>query len=147
MNIIREIKKSIEQHGLPFYYGSAQDINTILDRAEYPCCIALLVGQGAIEQENGQYKERLTLQMSFADLTTYDFDALENEDIIDECKRRAFVWLAANRNADNFDLSVNNTTRDYFEYDAIITGFGLNVDITERQGVGNCDIPLDVYAR
>lgn len=140
MNFIEKIKASVEAHDVPFYYGSPEDINVVLDSAEFPCAICLLLQQGSVTDINGQYHERATFLVSFADLTQHDFNSLENEDIIDDCKKRAFEWLTGLRTNDNINLiSVNNTTRDYLAYDAIITGFGVNVTIEETRGYGVCD--------
>lgn len=148
MNIIRELKESIEKAvNIPFVYGSAEDINRALDNAVFPCAIAVLIQQGAVTDENGILRERLTFVVSFAELTQFDFEAMENEDIIERCKFRAFAWLQALRSNDKINLiSVNNSTRDYIEYDAIITGYGVNITIEEAQGIGACDV-VDVYAR
>lgn len=142
MNIISKIKKSIEDGaGVPFYYASAENLNVILDNAEYPCALAVLANQGTIADTNGQFHERLTLVVSFADKTEFDFDALENEDIIDECKKRAFRWLYSLRlSSDLKQVSLNSTTRDYLYDDVILTGFGVNITLEEVAGFGACDI-------
>lgn len=148
MNIIRELKESIERAcNVPFFYGSAEDVNRALDNADFPCALAFLIQQGAVTDVNGVLRERLTFAISFAELTQFDFEAMENEDIIERCKERAFVWLQAMRTNDKLNLiSINSTTRDYIEFDAIVTGYGVNVTIEEAQGFGACDV-LDVYAR
>lgn len=139
-NIIRCLKDSVEAIGIPFYYGMAEELNKLLDNADYPCALAVAVNQGNVVQENGQFKECITFVLSFADLTEFDFDSLENEDIITECKERAFKWLSSMQsNGDIRVASINGTTRDYIAYDAIITGYGLNVTLDEVRGVGRCD--------
>lgn len=142
MNIIQKIKKSIEEStNVPFYYASAETLNIVLDSADYPCALAVLAEQGTITDVNGLYHERLTLVVSFADKTDFDFDSIENEDIIDRCKKRAFTWLHSLLRSDTLkNVSVNSTTRDYLLYDVILTGYGVNITLEEIEGFGACDI-------
>lgn len=140
MTIIDKIKASVEAIDLPFNYASAEGLNIMLDNADFPCALMMLIETGAIEDENGRYHERITFVLSFAELTEFDFDSLENEVIIDRCKQRAFEWLTSLRRNDDFiNVVVNSTTRDYLDYDAIITGYGVNITLTEAVGYGVCD--------
>lgn len=140
MTIIDKIKASVEAVELPFEYASAEGLNIALDNAEFPCALMLLLQSGAVADENGRYHERITFVISFSELTDFDADSLENEVIIDRCKQRAFEWLTLLRsNTDFKDLTINSTARDYLEYDVIITGYSLNISITEAVGFGVCD--------
>lgn len=142
MNVIEKIKSSIETSGLPFFYGSRGDINRVLDRAPLPCSFAYLLETNAATDTNGICRERLTLAVFFVNKTTFEFEAIENEDIIDGCKREALKWYTRMRMSDDFRLiSLNNTLRVYDEIaDATVTGYALNVTIEEIDGIGACDI-------
>lgn len=143
MNIIRKLKNNIETAtGLPFVYGSRGEINRILDRAPIPCVFAYLLETNAVNDTNGICRERLTLAVFFINKTQFDFEAVENEDIIDGCKRVALKWYTANRINDEFRfVSLNNTLRVYDELaDATVTGYALNITIDEVEGVGACNV-------
>lgn len=143
MNVIEKLKLNIERAtGLPFVYGSRGDINRALDRAPLPCAFAYLLETNAVNDTNGICRERLTLAVFFVDKTTFDFEAIENENIIDRCKKIALGWYVKNRTWDDLRfVSLNNTLRVYDEIaDATVTGYALNVTIEEADGVGNCDV-------
>lgn len=145
MNVIRKIKESVENAvNIPFYYATAEGLNIELDDADYPCAFAAVAEQGTTTDTNGIIHEQLTLVVTFADLSEFDFDALENEDIIDQCKKRAFAWLTKLKQSDTLQLdSVNNTTRDYLREDVCLNGYSLNITLTEMAGIGACDLPLN----
>lgn len=142
MNVIEKLKKSIEAVGVSFFYGSPGDINRILDRAPLPCAFAYLLETNAATDTNGICRERLTLAVFFVDKTTFDFEAIENEDIIGTCKVKALQWYTRMRTSDDFrNLTLNNTVRVYDELaDATVTGYALNVTMEEVEGIGACDL-------
>lgn len=142
MNVIEKLKKSIETVGVPFFYGSPGDINRVLDRAPLPCAFAYLLETNAATDTNGICRERLTLAVFFVDKTTFDFEAIENEDIIGACKVKALQWYTRMRTSDDFrNLTLNNTVRVYDELaDATVTGYALNVTLEEVEGIGACNL-------
>lgn len=143
MNVIKKLKQNVEDAAcVPFFYGSRGDINRILDRAPLPCAFAYLLESGTTDDTNGICRERLTFALFFIDKTDFDFEAIENEDIIDECKKRAFYWYTKNRIFSDFqNVRINNTSRLYDEIaDATVTGYALNVTMDEAEGVGTCNV-------
>lgn len=143
MNVIEKLKKSItEAVGIPFFYGSGGEINRVLDRAPLPCAFAYLLESNTATDTNGIMRERLTFAVFFVNKTTFDFEAIENESVIDGCKRMAFSWfLKLNRGGEFQNNVINNTLRVYDEIaDATVTGYALNVTIEEVEGVSACNI-------
>lgn len=143
MSIIEKLKANVEAiTGMPFVYGAQGDVNRAMDGATLPCVFAYLLENGQLVDENGILRERLTMVLFFVNKTAFDFESIENESIIDEMKRKAMVWYAANRIPDTLRfVSLNGTMRIYDELDAIVTGYALNVTFEEMAGVGRCDIP------
>ena len=165
MTIVGKIKQSItDATGLPVYYHDEPTLNLLTSSMDFPCCLFQLLSQGAVVNEGGQIKERVTAALFFVDRSDFDFDAESNEEIIDACKGRAFAWLASLNVGGLLTLTANNGTRRIYDrYDDILTGFGLSVDLTEQVGLcipaeygcsdfnsdfnldfgGECDIPTD----
>lgn len=127
--------------GLPFYYDTAQTLNLRLDFAQYPCAMLFVVETGAVDDENGVIRERLTCNVLFtSDQTQLDFDGLQNEKILDGLKVYAFRWLQYLRRADGLRLvSINSTQRLYATNDAVLTAYAVGVTIDEIHGVSGCD--------
>lgn len=142
MTLINKIKKSVEgATGFPFLYHAAGEINELIARAaELPCAFAFLIDSGTVEDTNGMFHERVTFAVVFADKTQFDFNALENEEIIDRMKVRAFRWLQSLRLSDDLQLvSINNTQRLYDTTTDILTGYAVNVTLEEVEGYGVCN--------
>lgn len=144
MTIIDKIKTSVEgATGLPFLYHAAGEINELVARANsLPISFAFLLDSGTIEDVNGRYHERITLAVMFTDKTEFDFNALENEEIIDRMKVKAYKWLDSLRNSNDLQIvSVNSTQRLYDTTTDILTGYAVNITLQDMQGVGECELP------
>lgn len=142
MTIIEKIKRSVEAAtGLPFLYHAAGEINELIARAgELPVAFAFLLDNGTIEDVNGMYHERVTFAVMFADKTEFDFNALENEQIIDQMKIKAYRWLQSLRTSNDLNvIAINSTQRLYDTTTDILTGYAVNITIEEMSGVGACD--------
>lgn len=143
MTIIEKIRASIQSvHGSGFqvYYHDDPTMNLIADNMDLPASIVQLITQGTIDQQSGQWREVVSAVVFFVDKSDFDFDADENEKIIDSCKRRCLRWLAALPLDPDLDLiRWERTSRVYERFDAILTGFAVMVDLREREGVTDCD--------
>lgn len=138
MSIIEKIKHSVEcATGLRFYYDSPETLNVRVDNLTLPCAMLDVVESGAVFDENGVVRERLNIQVLFADKTQLDYDGIENEsEHLDWLKRKAFQWLLGLRRSDDLRLvGVGNTQRYYATQDAIVTAYGVQVNIEEMEGV------------
>ena len=142
MTIIEKIKQSVEgATGMPFLYHAAGELNELLARCdELPVAYSFLIDSGTIDDVNGRYHERVTLAVMFCDKTEFDFNALENEQIIDRMKVKAYRWLTALRTSDDLKIvSINNTQRLYDNTTEILTGYAVNITLEDVRGYGLCD--------
>lgn len=142
MTIIEKIKRSVEgATGLPFLYHAAGEINELIARAgELPVAFAFLLDNGTIEDVNGMYHERVTFAVMFADKTQFDFNALENEEIIDRMKIKAYKWLQSLRLSNDLNIvAINQTQRLYDATTDILTGYAVNITLEDIDGYSACD--------
>jgi hypothetical protein len=143
MTIIEKIRASIQSvHGGDFqvYYNDDPTMNLIADNMDLPAAIVQLITQGTIDQQSGQWREVVSAAVFFVDKSDFDFDADENEKIIDRCKRRCLRWLAALPLDEHLDLvRWERTSRVYERFDAILTGFAVMVMLRERESVTDCE--------
>ena len=144
MTIIEKIRNSIQRvHGEGFevYYHDDPMLNLIAESMSLPCAIVQLITQGRVEQQSGQWREVVSAAVFFVDRSEFDFDADDNEAVIDDCKVRALQWLSALPMDDALELvRVERTGRVYERFDAILTGFVLMVELREIEGVSDCDL-------
>ena len=148
--IIDKISRTIERvelgkggvTPLPFVYADKDIQNFVLDNIEPPFAAAVPLTSGTAQDKFGLYHDQVTLAVFFGDIMcepSGDYDARANERIIDECKQRAFQWLAGIVPTDEVELiSVNGAERWYLDGDQIATGYVLNVTLQEVQGYGKC---------
>ena len=140
--IIASIKGSLGD-GFPVHYHDEQTLNVKTSEMEFPCALFQLLTNGRVVREAGQAKEAVTAEVFFVERSEFDFDAVQNEHVIDRCKKRAFAWLGSVNGGGLVDiLAVNRTTRVYDRYDDILTGFGVSVDLKEQ--VGECEYHEEV---
>ena len=129
---------------LPFLYADKGMQNVMLDNVLPPFAACVPIASGAVSDERNTYREQITISVWFGDAMCGafpDYDARENERIIDECKHRAFKWLASLYGNSELELvSVNGSDRFYLEADACMTGYVVNVTLKEIEGTGRCDL-------
>lgn len=133
MNIARKIINSVaDATALKCYYGTRESINEQVSRGGLPCAFFALLAESNIQEGAGTIVETYTLTMSFAKLTEFEFESVENEDIIEQCRRDAFNWLAYIRAgmADFVAGEVVGSGRLYEEFDDVVTGYYLTIGIT-----------------
>lgn len=155
MTIVEKIKKSIQavfdwdetvtdgngvqttvHHTFPVYYHDDPTLNLMTQTMEFPCAIFLLLTTGNADREGGTMKERVTASVFFVEPSQYDFGAEENEVIIDRCKERAFEWLISLNGSEYVDLvELTRTSRTYDRYDDILTGYGVQAEVKELEGI------------
>lgn len=148
MTIIEKIKQSVEgTTGMPFLYHAAGELNELIARCgELPVAYSFLIDSGTIDDVNGRYHERVTIAVMFCDKTEFDFNALENEQIIDRMKVKAYKWMQSLRMSNALRVvSVNNTQRLYDNTTDILTGFAVNITLEDIAGVGECELPDVVF--
>ena len=145
MTIVEKIRASIQRvHGDGFavYYHDDPTMNIIADTMTLPAAIVQLITQGELDQTSGQWREVVSAAVFFVDRSEFDFDADENEKIIDACKRKALRWLASLPLDESLELvRWTRTSRVYERFDAILTGFAVMADLRETEGVTDCPVP------
>lgn len=123
-------------HTFPVYYHDDPTLNLMTSDMDFPCALVQLLTQGRIVQEGGQAKEVVSAAIFFVEPSQFDFDAVENEAIIDRCKDKAMTWLLSLPASEYIQLAeLTRTTRVYDRYDDILTGYGLLADIQELNGI------------
>lgn len=129
---------------LPFVYATLDAQNIVLDNVKPPFCAAVPLESSTVQDERGSYHDQVTIALFFGDYMEQaepEFCAIENERIIDECKRRALIWLSTlDNNAEIQLVTINGAAREYLRNDSVLTGYTLNVTIKEIQGYGRCNL-------
>ena len=123
-------------HEYPVYYGDEFFLNMATSHIKIPCAFVKLITSGTFVPEGQQWKERVTAAVFFVDKTEMDVNPVINEQIIDGCKWNANSWLDSLNAYPHLEMvRVERTARVYEQYDDILTGFGVMVDLMEAQSV------------
>ena len=147
MTIIEAIKSSVEGVGCTFLYHAHGELNNLIASepafaGDAPVVLCYLLDSGTVEQAGGVWRERVNVGLFFSKVSQIDFDAMQNEQLLDKCKRYAMRWLA-HVTADNAYLrlvNVNSSNRAYDTQADLLTAYAINVTIEALQGVTMCDI-------
>ena len=137
--IVNKIKQSVQSGtGLTCLYGSLDSINVQMeDQTNFPVAFFVLLNNGNLNDRSSNYRERVDVAMFFVQPTEFDFESVENEALIEQCKQYAFQWLnSLFLGGELRYITTFNTSRVYNEMDSILTGFALRVRIEEL--VGQC---------
>lgn len=136
--IVNKIKKSVQSGtGLTCLYGSLDDINAQMGgQTDFPVAFFVLLNTGNLNTETSNYRERVDVAMFFVKPTEFDFESVENEQIIAECKSYAFQWLnSLYLGGDLRYITTLNTSRVYNQMDDILTGYAVRVRLEELVGM------------
>lgn len=140
MNFVEKIKDSVEAFGLPFIYGTAEELNLLTDNTAMPAAMCYTIQDSQGVMVGTQVCERASVTMFFIDSTSFALESIENEKIIDECKLRADRWLDSIRNGSVFTISdIVRYRRIYLQFYGPYTGIGVNVVLRENIGSIFCE--------
>lgn len=142
MAIVTKIIQAVEAaSGLRCYYDNVEGLNVLLDNVEFPCVYMELLQNSQVENDNGNWVERADVAIVVCDKTDFDADAGENEQIIERCKNTAVQIAQMLGTTGEVALqSINSGRRFYQEFDVILTGYAINLNVQEVYGVTGCDI-------
>ena len=143
MSIVLKIKEKFEQiTGIPLIYQSEEMVNFLVGEKPVPVGIWYLLQDGQIvsDSASGTIRERIQARIYVGDLTELDFDAIENEKIIDRCKKILFNFIAQLKSDNDLEVeNINLSRRFYLHTDEILTGYMVDVTISELSGFNKCN--------
>lgn len=143
MSIVLKIKEKFEQiTGISLIYQSEEMVNFLVGEKPVPVGIWYLLQDGQIvsDSASGTIRERIQARIYVGDLTELDFDAIENEKIIDRCKKILFNFIAQLKSDTELEVeSINLSRRFYLHTDEMLTGYMVDVTISELSGYNKCN--------
>lgn len=137
MNIAKKIQTIFEAStGLQLVYGTEEAINRAIGSAQLPCGLLKLMGTSNITTDGGMLTEEPRLSVAVVNLTQFDIDSYDNEDIIADCKAKLENFLLALMASRDLTLeAVTEVSRLYDHYDDIVTGIYATFRLREVVGV------------
>ena len=143
MSIVLKVKEKFEQiTGLPLIYQSEEMVNFLVGENPVPVGIWYLLQDGQVvsDSASGAIRERIQARIYVADISELDFNAIENERIIAKCKNILFNFIAQLKSDKDLQVdSINLSRRFYLHTDDILTGYMVDITISELSGFNKCN--------
>ena len=140
--IVNKIAEIFEAStGLKLIYQSEEMVNVKLDYTPMPCAWWYCLGDSQLISlgASGQLCERVQCRIYVGDLNEYDYNGLEAEEIIKDCRNYLYKFINALRGSKELLLESTNTSRRfYLEKDVIVCGYMVDLTITEVNGFFEC---------
>ena len=138
MSLITKIKAEVESLGFQFYYDSGGGLNKMLENANFDdgnCVVFAFLLTSTTLTEG---KESGNIGLFFSKITEFDFEALENDAIQEECKLIAWDFVKRINKGNVLTMGEITLTRFYDEFAVNVTGVAVNAVFTETVGMSDC---------
>lgn len=142
MNTIeRKIKTIADTMGnVNYIYDGWGLVNLRADKMETPLMVNILPVTGAYHVAGRRITESADCLIGFLDKTEFDFDGVENDAIIEKCKKLALEFIMT-LNASGLFEPISEDVPMSIEYnllDVNLTGVILTLRLQEKEGVVMC---------
>ena len=123
-----------------YLYDNWATANVRLDRLEFPAIINLLPVSGRFDISRTQLRDCPECMIAFADKTRFDFDGVENDEVIERCKALAVRFIRELNKSGLFEWTSTDIRYSLFydKLDVNITGIVLELNLKEVVGVSLC---------
>ena len=126
--------------GVTYLYDNWATANVRLDRLEFPAIINLLPVSGQFDISRTTLRDCPECMIAFADKTRFDFDGVENDEVIERCKALAVRFILELNKSGLFEWTSTDISYSVFydKLDVNITGIVVELRLKEVQGVPMC---------
>ena len=141
---VRALVASIGEDVQYVFYNWAQAnvaLDTILDDIKQPTIIYVLPPSGKLDASWREIKDRPEAQIGFLCSTEFDFDTVENDNIIAAMKRLCARFIKRLNKGDYFE-PIEGEIRYQVLYDHLdqnVTGILISPPLVEIDGISLCD--------
>ena len=144
MSLITKIKAEVEAAGLQFYYDSGGGLNKMLENANFDDgnCVVFAFLLTSTTLTDG--KESGNIGLFFSKITNFDFEALENDAIQEECKLIAWDFIKQVNKGNVLTMGEITLTRFYDEFAVNVTGVAVNAVFSETVGLQDCFVAPEI---
>lgn len=135
---IASVAEKIE--GIAYLYDNWATANVRLDKQGFPVMINVLPVSGKFSISRTQLRDCPNCMIAFADKTSFDFDGVENDAIIQRCKDYAVQFIKELNKSGLFEWVSDEVPYSIFydKMDVNITGIVIELKLKEVQGVQMC---------
>lgn len=126
--------------GVTYLYDNWATANIRLDHLELPAIINLLPVSGRFNISRTTLRDCPDCMIAFADKTRFDFDGVENDEVIERCKDLAVRFIRELNKSGLFEWISTDVPYSVFydKLDVNITGIVVELNLKEVKGVPMC---------
>lgn len=138
MTIQERIQAIAKEMDIAYIYHNWTSVNQMADTAQLPVMINVLPVSGQFQVDGFRLTESANCLVAFLDKTDYDFDAEENDTIVERMKgyaKRFLLAVNATEGLEPLDLSTVDYQIVYDKLDVNLTGVMLDLRIKESEGI------------
>ena len=152
ISVERKIASIAEKlEGVTYLFDNWVTANVRLDKMPLPAIINLLPASGKFVISRTQLRDCPNCMIAFVDKTAFDFDGVENDEVIERCKGYAVQFIRElNRSS---EMCIRDRNRSglfewvsdevpysvfYDKLDVNVTGIVIELKLKEVQGVPMC---------
>lgn len=144
MTVEQKIKTIVDQmEGITYVFGNWNMVNVMLEKirdVEMPVFVNLLPMSGSFNLGKTQLKDYPNCMFAFLHKTNLDFDASDNDSIIERCKDYAIEFVLRLNESSLFEQIDENIHYSVY-YDLLdinMTGISIEVQLKETKGLVLC---------
>lgn len=140
MTVQAKIKGILEGMGETYLFDNWQNANVRMDNTPLPCVLNVLPVSGVFKVGNVQLKDKPNCLIAFMDKAEFDFDGVQNDDVIEGCKARAKRFIIEVNKGDVFKPIGDDVryTVFYDKLDVNVTGIIIELSLEEVHGITMC---------
>lgn len=139
MTIQERIKRVAKKMGIAYIYHNWTSANVMLESVKLPVMVNVLPVSGFFHLDGYQLKESANCLVAFLDKTDFDFDAEENDTIVEKMKQKAKRFLRELNDDGGFEEIDLTNVRYEVVYDKMdINLTGIILDLSLRKTEGDC---------
>ena len=144
-SIVKSLQSPTEEGVMipAYFYCNWAQANVDLDKVDYPTILYVLPTSGTLDFSWNQVRDTPNSQIAFVCPTDFDFDAEENEDIIERMKRLCIKFIRAVNDSGMFEQIEDRIPYRvlYDHLDQNVTGIVIEPTLEEVEGVSICTEP------
>lgn len=141
ISVERKIASIAEKlEGVTYLFDNWVTANVRLDKMPLPAIINLLPASGKFVISRTQLRDCPNCMIAFVDKTAFDFDGVENDEVIERCKGYAVQFIRELNRSGLFEW-VSDEVPYFVFYDKLdvnVTGIVIELKLKEVQGAPMC---------
>lgn len=135
---IKSVADTFQGEGVSYYFGDWARANKAFDNMSLPAIVYVMPASGEIDLSAGNVRDKENALIAFLDKTTFDFEATENNVIVESMKALAMRFFVACNNSRLFE-PIGGKLPYRVVYDMLdVNVTGITFELPIKEVTGKC---------